>query len=153
MWNARIFSSLGMLLNLAALSLSHNRLGPVCVRARSLSQVRLCGPIDCTPPGSLRSKLFRQKYWSGLPFPSPGDLPDSGIKLKPTSPVSPSLAGRFSTTEPSGLSRCYAIVFRLHFSLQVCRMAMLACLTGAHADCGWVRTALAVEWWAHAVGF
>ena len=34
----------------------------------------------------------RQAYWSRLPFPSPGHLPDPGIK--PTSPVSPALAGR-----------------------------------------------------------
>ena len=39
----------------------------------------------------------RQEYWSGLPFPSPGDLPDPGIK-----PLSPALAGRFFTTEPPG---------------------------------------------------
>ena len=39
----------------------------------------------------------RQEYWSGLPFPSPGDLPDPGIE-----PMSPALAGRFFTTEPSG---------------------------------------------------
>ena len=39
----------------------------------------------------------RQEYWSGLPFPSPGDLPDPGIK-----PESPSLAGRFFTIEPPG---------------------------------------------------
>ena len=39
----------------------------------------------------------RQEYWSGLPFPSPGDLPDSGIE-----PASPALAGRFFTAEPSG---------------------------------------------------
>ena len=37
----------------------------------------------------------RQEYWSGLPFPSPGDLPNPGIK-----PVSPVLAGKFFTTEP-----------------------------------------------------
>ena len=37
----------------------------------------------------------RQEYWSGLPFPSPGDLPDPGIK-----PVSPALADRFFTIEP-----------------------------------------------------
>jgi len=37
----------------------------------------------------------RQKYWSRLPFPSPGALPDSGIK-----PVSPTLAGGFFTTKP-----------------------------------------------------
>ena len=42
----------------------------------------------------------RQECWSGLPFPPPGDLPDPGIK--PESPVSPALTGRFCTTEPSG---------------------------------------------------
>ena len=40
----------------------------------------------------------RQEYWSGLPFPSPGDLPDPGVK--PTSLVSPALADEFFTTEP-----------------------------------------------------
>ena len=40
----------------------------------------------------------RQKYWSGLPYPPPGDLPDPKIKLE--SPVSPILAGSFFTTEP-----------------------------------------------------
>ena len=38
----------------------------------------------------------RQKYWSGLPFPSPGDLPHPGIE-----PLSPALADGFSTTEPT----------------------------------------------------
>ena len=42
----------------------------------------------------------RQEYWSGLPFPSPGDLPKAGIE--PKSPVSPVLAGRFFTTEQLG---------------------------------------------------
>ena len=41
--------------------------------------------------------VFRQEYWSGLPFPPPGDLPDPGIK-----PTSPTLAGGFFTTEPPG---------------------------------------------------
>ena len=39
----------------------------------------------------------RQEYRSELPFPSPGDLPDPGIK-----PMSPALAGGFFTTEPPG---------------------------------------------------
>ena len=39
----------------------------------------------------------RQEEWSGLPFPSPGDPPDPGIK-----PMSPALAGGFFTTEPLG---------------------------------------------------
>ena len=38
----------------------------------------------------------RQEYWSGLPFPPLGDLPDS--KIKPTSITFPALAGRFFTT-------------------------------------------------------
>ena len=42
----------------------------------------------------------RQEYWSGLPFPSSGDLSDPGIE--PMSPVSLALAGRFLTTEPPG---------------------------------------------------
>ena len=42
-------------------------------------------------------KFSRQEYWNGLPFPSPGDVPDPGIKL-----VSSALAGRFFTTEPPG---------------------------------------------------
>ena len=40
--------------------------------------------------------FFRQEYWSGLPFPSPGDLPDPEIET--TFPVSPALqAGSLST--------------------------------------------------------
>ena len=38
-----------------------------------------------------------QEYWSGLPFPSPGDLLDPGIE-----PMSPAMAGGFFTTEPPG---------------------------------------------------
>ena len=39
----------------------------------------------------------KQEHWSGLPFPSPGDLPDPGIQ-----PGSPASAGGFFTTEPPG---------------------------------------------------
>ena len=37
-------------------------------------------PMDCSPPGSLSMEFFREEYWSGLPFPSPGNLPNPGIK-------------------------------------------------------------------------
>ena len=47
----------------------------------------------------LSMEFSRQKYWSGLPFPSPGDIHD--IEIKPVSLVSPALAGRFFTTAPS----------------------------------------------------
>ena len=48
--------------------------------------------------------FLRQEYGSGLPFPSPGDLPDPGIE--PASPAGdPALAGRFFTAEPLGKPR------------------------------------------------
>ena len=40
--------------------------------------------MDHSPPGS-SVEFSRQEYWSGLPFPSPGDIPDPGIE--PGSPV------------------------------------------------------------------
>ena len=45
---------------------------------------------------SLSVELSRQEYWSGLPFPTPGDLPDSGIET--ASLKSPALTGGFFTT-------------------------------------------------------
>ena len=48
--------------------------------------VLFCDLLDCSPPQSPLSMGFpRQEYWSGLPFPSPGDLPDPGIE--PESPA------------------------------------------------------------------
>ena len=47
----------------------------------------------------------RQEYWSGLPFPPPGDIPDSG--MKPESFVSPALAGGFFIIVPSGKPSMY----------------------------------------------
>ena len=49
----------------------------------------------------------RQKYWSGLPFPFAGDLPNPGIQ--PMSPASPALA-EFSTTEPPQESPIVVII-------------------------------------------
>ena len=51
---------------------------------------------------------FRQEYWSGLPFPPLGDLPDLG--MEPESLVSPALAGRFFTTEPPGKPKSAGVV-------------------------------------------
>ena len=53
--------------------------------------------VACKAPLSMG--FSRQKYWSGLPFPSPGDLPDPGTDW---SPVSSALADRFFTTVPPG---------------------------------------------------
>ena len=56
-----------------------------------------CDSVDCSLPGSSVHGISQQVYWSGLPFPSSGDLPNPRIK-----PTSPALAGGFSTTEPPG---------------------------------------------------
>ena len=43
----------------------------------------LCDPMDCSPPGSSVMRFSRQGYWSRLPFPSPGDLPNPEIEPRP----------------------------------------------------------------------
>ena len=40
----------------------------------------LCDPVDCSLQAPLYMGFSRQEYWSGLPTPSPGDLPDPGIE-------------------------------------------------------------------------
>ena len=51
-------------------------------------------------PAPLSLEFSRQEYWSGLPCPPPGNLPNPG--MEPRSPVSPALAGAFFTAEPPG---------------------------------------------------
>ena len=60
----------------------------------------LCDSVDCSPQAPLSLEFSRQEYWSGLPFPSPGDLPNPGFEF--VSPASPELASGFFTTEPPG---------------------------------------------------
>ena len=68
----------------------------VCVCVFSLVQLFATpGTVPCQAPLSL--EFSRQEYWSGLPFPSPGNLlDDAGMK-----PGSPALAGGFFTTSAS----------------------------------------------------
>ena len=66
------------------------------MHAKSLqSRSTLCNLMDSSLPG-FSVEFSRQEYWSGLPFPSPGDLPAPGIKSE--SLMSPALAGGFFTT-------------------------------------------------------
>ena len=64
--------------------------------AQLLNCAWLFDPMDCIPQAPLSIKFSQQEYWSGLPFPPPGDHPDPGIKL--TSPACPAWAGGFFTT-------------------------------------------------------
>ena len=69
-----------------------NGTGIACMHLSCFSHVRYCATlwtINCQAPLTLG--LSRQEYWSGLPVPPPGDLPDPGIE-----PTSPALTGRFS---------------------------------------------------------
>ena len=58
--------------------------------------------VACQAPLSMG--FSRQEYWSGLPFPLPGDLPDSGIK--PASPLFPARQADFLPVEPKGSKDC-----------------------------------------------
>ena len=62
---------------------------------------------QCQAPASMGFSM--QEYWNGLPFASPGDLPEPGIEL--VSPVSPALVGNFFTTEPPGKPNQLEIFF------------------------------------------
>ena len=57
----------------------------------------LCDPVDIACQAPLSMGFSRQEYWSGLPFLSPGDLPDPGIK-----PGSPALQADALSSEPPG---------------------------------------------------
>ena len=68
------------------------------VKVKSLSCVRLFVTLWTVAYQAPPSMGFsRQEYWSGLPFPSPGDLPDPGIE-----PRSPALEADALTSEPPG---------------------------------------------------
>ena len=73
----------------------------------------LCDPMDCSPQAPLFMGFSKQEYWSGSPFPLPGDLPDHTAGDHTHTTVSPAMAGSFSTTEPpakpswnQGLLKC-----------------------------------------------
>ena len=99
------------------------------------SCLTLCGPVDLAHQAPLSMGFSRQEYWSGLPCPPAGDLPDPGIE--PASLMSPALAGGFfitSTTwgapwvnylstithsepgfQPNSFSYCYSHFFNFLF--------------------------------------
>ena len=68
------------------------------VRVKSLSHVRLfVTPWTVAPQAPLSMGFSRQEYWSGLSFPSPGDLPNPGME-----PESPALQADALSSEPPG---------------------------------------------------
>ena len=70
------------------------------LKVKSLSHVQLFAtPWTVAYQAPLSMEFSRQEYWSGLPFPSPGDLPDPGIE-----PGSPTLQADALPSEPPGKS-------------------------------------------------
>ena len=69
------------------------------------SHSQLCDPKDCSPPTPLSIEFSRQEYWSGLPYPPPGDLPDP--RTESVSFTSPALVGRFFNTSATWESGIY----------------------------------------------
>ena len=86
------------------------------MKVKLLSHVRFFAtPWIVAHQAPLSMGFSRQEYWSGLPCPSPGDLPDPGIE--PVSLTSPALAGGFFTTRttweaPYKLSTFVQIILR-----------------------------------------
>ena len=75
-----------------------------------LSHIQLSAtPWTVAHEAPLSMGFPRQEYWDGLPFPSPGDLPNPGTEF--ASLASSALAGRFFTTEPSEKLNPILVVF------------------------------------------
>ena len=88
----------------------------VCMHAQSC--LTLCNPLDCSPPAPLSLGFLRQKYWSGLSFLTPGDLPHEGSNLHD---VSLPLCGEKKTFLSSPAFYSTLLVLLSHFShVQLC---------------------------------
>ena len=102
---------------MACLGLSYSQIAPCvrCVRAKSLTHVRFCetsGTAACQAP--LSTGFSRQGYWSGLPLPSLGDLPNPGVEPAPL--TSPALASGSFTTSATWEARSVPCCCCCHFS-------------------------------------
>ena len=73
----------------------------------------LCDPMDSSQPGPPSKGFSRQEYWSGLPFPSPGDLPDPGIESQ-----SPALQADAFSFEPPGKLLSHVRIFAIPWTIK-----------------------------------
>ena len=81
-------------------------LGYMGNEVKLLSRVRLFAtPWTVARQAPLSMGFSRQEYWSGLPFPSPGDLPNPGIK-----PGSPALQADALSSEPPGIEHIFNVI-------------------------------------------
>ena len=81
----------------------------------------LCDQWTVAYQGPLSMGFSRQEYWSGLPFPSPGDLPDPGIESR-----SPTLQADPLTSAPPGKPHIKLNHFAIHLKvIQHCKSTIL----------------------------
>ena len=78
----------------------------ICVSCTQ-SCLTVCNPMNCSLPGSSVHSILQQECWRGLPFPSPGDLPDPGIE-----PGSPVFQADSLPSKPLG--KAQTIVYRMY---------------------------------------
>ena len=90
----------------------HSLLQCMKVKVKSLRHVRLFAtPWTAAYQVPLSMGFSRQEWWSGLPFPSPGDLPYPGIK-----PGSPTLQADTLPSEPPGKPKIFLLLFLIPLS-------------------------------------
>ena len=88
----------------------------------------LCNPMDCSPPGSsVNGEFSRQEYWSRLPCPPPGDLPNLGIK--PRSPFCRQILYHLSHKGSPGILERVAYPFSRGYS-QPRNWTEVSCIAG-----------------------
>ena len=86
------------------------------MHAPVISHVQLFAtPWNVAHQASLSMEFSRQEYWSGLPFPSPGD--QSHLGTEPVSLASPALAGRFFTTAPRGKPWNIRLTYKINYTV------------------------------------
>ena len=85
----------------------------------------------CQAPLSMG--FSREEYWSGLPCPPPGNLPEPGIKLM--SPVAHALAGKFFTISATRAAWMGGVI--VSFVMLMRRLLESACVEGVDTGCPW----------------
>ena len=107
------------------------------------SCLTLCEPWTVAYQAPPSMGFSRQEYWSGVPFPSPGDLPDSGIK-----PGSPAFQAYALTSEPPGkpLRYTHSLAYQTRCKVTLKLFFRSQCLGSSSnfrvSNSGWVKALL-----------
>ena len=123
------------------------------MKVKSLSHARhFAIPWTVFYQASLSMGFSRQEYWSGLPFPSPGDLPHPGIE-----PRSPALqADTLPSEPPVQLIKHFAIYLKLrqHYKSTILQYIFLsACFYSEHPTGHFLLTKLCMQGNRHSLHF